>query len=109
MNEKAVFTKTGLKIASNFTRIVRGERGNYVEILPSKIISENVYIPKKAKWRLEFEKAYYVEYRSDDKCNVKIYYQKELVNYADYKIGYYYVSIKDVYSPFLGLERFIKL
>ena len=47
-------------------------------------------------WRLDNEKVYYWEFRSMDVSNVMIYFQMKTVNYADYKIGFFYVDPEDV-------------
>jgi len=91
-----VFTKSGLQIAHDFERVVHGGRGDYIEISREQIIGLNIYIPKKEEWRLDNEKVYYWEFRSIDYFDIMIYFQRKLVNYADYKIGYYYVSPIDV-------------
>ncbi len=61
------------------------------------MILENISIPQNAKWRLSKSyknKVYYVEYRTTD--NIKIYYQKRLVKYADYKLKYFYIALEDL-------------
>jgi len=91
-----VFTKSGLQIAHNFERIVHGGRGDYIEIAEKDITYVNISIPENARWRLFYDRAYYLEYRTKDICDIMIYCQKMLVNYADYKIGFYYVDPEDV-------------
>src|ERR1039458_8821020 len=39
---------------------------------------------------------YYAEYRSHDKSDVKVYWQKKTVDYADYRVGRYYISPFDL-------------
>jgi len=91
-----VFTKSGLQIANDFERIVHGGRGDYIEIADKDIIYDNVSIPENAKWRVMYDKAYYIEYRSNDICDIMLYLQKMLVGYAKYKIGFFYVDPEDV-------------
>ena len=91
-----VFTKSGLQIANDFERIVHGGRGDYIEISQHQIIGLNIYMPLSEKWRMHYGMAYYLEFRSDDISNIKIYHQMRTVDYADYKIGYFYVSPEDV-------------
>jgi hypothetical protein len=38
----------------------------------------------------------YAEYRSHDKSDVKVYWQKKTVGYADYRVGRYYISPFDL-------------
>ncbi len=91
-----VFTKSGLQIAHNFERIVHGGRGDYIEISLDDIIELSIIVPENQVWRLDNEKVYYWEFRSMDISNVMIYFQKKLVKYADYKIGFWYVDPEDV-------------
>ena len=91
-----VFTKSGLQIAHNFERIVHGGRGDYIEISLDDIIELSIIVPENQVWRLDNEKVYYCEFRSNDISDVMIYLQKKLVKYADYKIGFWYVDPNDV-------------
>lgn len=96
------FTKNNLKVASNYCRVVIGERGPYIEFDCKDIILSSMYIPYNQLWRKNNKNCYYIEYRTIDKSYVKIYYQVKLVNYADYKVGFYYIS------PFQLKTDFIK-
>lgn len=90
-------TKNGIPVATDFVRIVHGGRGDYVEFTKEQMIQENISIPLNTKWRLSEkwkDKVYYVEYRTTD--DVKVYYQKQTVGYADYKINYFYIALKDL-------------
>lgn len=98
-----VFTKSGLQIATNHMRIVHGGRGSYVEISKAQIIKENIYNPFYNPNTIDG--AYYIQYRSKDKCNVKIYHQKRTVKYADYKIGLFYVSMNDVIIKLENIKK----
>lgn len=102
-----IFTKNGLIIATSYVRIVHGGRGDYIEISKSQIVEDNIIMPLHERWRGDYGMAYYIEYRSKDKCNVMIYYQTRLVNYADYKIGMFYVSPADVNIQNYGLGKFL--
>jgi hypothetical protein len=96
-NSKTEFT-TGdrTKLAKGYERIVIGDRGPYIEFVKDQILLENMYIPEVETKRLNNNIYYYIEYRSNDSSNVKIYYQKKLVSYADYKIGLFYISPFDL-------------
>ena len=90
-------TKKGIPIATNFVRIIHREGEKYVEFTEDQIISKNIYVPQNAKWRLSEKwknKVYYFEYRTTD--NVKIYYQKQKVGYANYKLNCYYIALEDL-------------
>ena len=90
-------TKGGISVATDFVRIVHGERGSYVEFTKEQMILKNITIPHGAKWRFSGEwikSVYYIEYRTSD--NVKVYYQKKLVKYANYKLKHYYIAVEDL-------------
>jgi len=89
-------TKSGKAVAIGYERIVIGARGPYIEFSENQIIRENISVPETEVWRIQSGTAFYVEYRTADVCNVKIYFQKKVVNYADYKIGFYYISPFDL-------------
>jgi hypothetical protein len=85
-----VITKGGNVLATAFVRIVHGGRGDYMEISREQIIPKSLHIPDDQRWRLSYDKAYYDWYTTDD--GSKVYFQKRLVGYADYKIGFYYID-----------------
>ena len=80
-----VKTLSGLAIASDFTRIVYGERGAYVEFASKQMVKKALRISTTPHW-------YYKEFRTVDSTNAKVYFQRYVVSYADYKVGMYYVS-----------------
>lgn len=88
-------TKSGTLIAVGYQRVVIGDRGPYVEFAPSHIMKEGWSIPKDQQWRIH-GRCYYVEGRTTDESNVKMYYQKATVGYADYKVGMWYISPFDL-------------
>jgi len=90
------FTKCGTHIAIGYKRIIIGARGPYIEFEGNNIVRKNIQIPKDEMWRTSSDAAFYIEYRTNDACNVKIYLQKKSVNYADYKLDFYYISPFDL-------------
>jgi len=103
MITKMIYTKCGTPIAINYTRIEHGSRGDYMEFKPDHIIWKNLKKTIKKHY-------YFTEYRSQDKCNVMVYYQKRRVDYANYKIGMLYISPQDLTTKpdKINLMRFIK-
>ncbi len=88
----------GPLLANNYTRIVHGGRGSYVEIDPSQIIKSEVMIAPGEEYRFDESwrnKVYYFWYVTKT-GNRKVYYQLKTVSYADYIIGMVYVSPDDV-------------
>ncbi len=96
-NRIPIYTKGGIQVATGFSRVVHGGRGAYVEFRPDHIINENMSIPPLQAWRLLPTKenpAYYEEYRTKD--GIKVYHQRRTVDYADYVVGKWYISPRDL-------------
>lgn len=94
----SLHTKMGETIALGYDRVVFGKRGPYVEFDKYQIQEKKLYIPTNQLYRLSDPKVFYVEFRSLDQSNTMVYYQLRNVAYADYKIGYFYVSLFDLYT-----------
>lgn len=109
--ESRIVTKSGLLIASSYTRTVFGGRGSYLEFGPGEIIQDSIHIPKNCLWRFQekYNYVYYYEYRSNDSCDVMIYYQRRTVKYADYKVDMWYISTEDVEGHVLSLLKEIRV
>jgi hypothetical protein len=84
-----LFTSGGLLLAVGYKRIEFGNRGPYVEIGQEQIQRANIHKAKESHY-------YYDEFRSNCEANVKVYLQRKRVDYADYRIGMYYVSPFDL-------------
>lgn len=93
-------TSSSTLIAQGCERVVVGGRGSYVEFCDTNMIKDAILIPKYSQYRINNSNVYYIEYRSDDKSNVKVYYQLKIVSYADYIPGKWYISVKDLYTDF---------
>ena len=93
-NKMILDKNTELTIARGYDRIVIGDYGLYFEISPSQIEFDNLYIKRDQEWRLNSDKFKNIKYYWYEVAenSAKIYYQVNVVKYADYKIGYYYVS-----------------
>jgi len=105
-------TNTGLHVATGDTRVVIGGRGPYIEFLPGHLIWDSLQIPDEEKYRLEHpwkHKVFYVEWRTKDQGNVKVYDQKWTVECADYRVGLFYISPFDLFvegkSVITNLEK----
>lgn len=92
-----LFTKNQTLVAKGYDRIVIGGRGPYVEFSMGQIVLDSFHVPVDQQWRWNSSNSYYVEYRSKDDANVKLYYQMKLVDYADYKLNYFYITPFDLY------------
>ena len=106
-DEIKFFTKSGTYVATWYERVVIGDRGPYVEFC-GEMLSKDIFIPPDQEWRMTHGGCYYVEWRTKDDSFVKIYNQKKIVKYADYKIGMWYISPFDLTSdlyPILIKEK----
>jgi hypothetical protein len=92
-----LYSKSGTLLTVGYTRVVIGGRGAYIEFEDSNIVKEAFTIPEKLLYRIDNNVCFYIEHRSIDASYVKLYHQKRLVSYADYKIGMYYISPLDLY------------
>ena len=95
-----LYTITKKKIAIGYNRIVFGQRGPYIEFTKEQVLKESMHIPKNESWKLlkkYADKIDYIELRTN-KDNIKVYFQKKLVDYADYKPGFIYISPFDLYN-----------
>lgn len=92
------FTRSKLHIATGYIRIVIGGRGPYIEYSDVNICREAIAVPATEQWRLRpgSRTPYYEEYRSQCVAYVKIYRQLRVVDYADYRVGYWYISPFDL-------------
>ena len=82
----------GVLFATDYIRVVHGGRGNYVELL-----KEQIQVNLKSKFNYDLPdkvsiQSFYYYWLIPENRTEKIYWQARLVNYADYKIGLYYIS-----------------
>ena len=85
----------GNNISTGFERIVIGDYGAYIEMSEKQMNLDILYIPNRQKFRLS--PGFYGKYiwLTSDGDN-KIYKQIRTVSYADYRVGYYYISPYEV-------------
>jgi hypothetical protein len=81
--ERPIKTISGVVVASDFTRIVHGNRGAYVEFDTECINLDAMNIKAMRHY-------FYTEYATID--NIKVYFQLHKVSYADYLPGMWYIS-----------------
>ena len=103
--------------AKEFTRVVHGGRGDYVEFMREQILprlfykfpSEIVY-DEESQYIVEFDINNFEKYTGfyyhwlypEDSVDTKVYFQLRTVKYADYKLYHFYVSpdlFIDFYDP----------
>jgi len=94
----------GTLFANDFERVVHGGRGDYVELTDQQIevnlVSKfNQPLPDQVS-----DESFYYYWLVPEGRTEKIYWQVNLVEYADYKKGYYYISPK-LLKPFNEEKR----
>ena len=92
MIQRNLYFRDGVLFANGYERVVHGGRGSYVELSKEQIkvnlVSQfNQIIPNE----LSNETFYYYWLKPFDR-NEKIYWQCNLVSYADYKRNFFYIS-----------------
>lgn len=94
-------TRSGTVIASGYNRIVIGDYGAFVEFSRAQANARHLKIKEGQSYRIEdpryAEHVKYLWLTADDNSDVKVYDQKRLVEYADYKPGMLYVSVYEVF------------
>lgn len=98
-DNKPLYTLKGSKICNGYKRIVIGDYGAFIEFTDEQGEIENFIVAPGQEYRLNQERyrnIKYLWYTIFDFSNIKIYYQKNSVPYADYKPGYFYISVHEV-------------
>jgi len=104
----------GPLIATGYTRLVIGGRGAYLEIHESQFILSTLKYAPGEEYRYktqpkDWTKIVYYGYLQTREGNRKVYHQFKKVNYADYLVGYYYISPTDIdYNGTLYSETSMK-
>lgn len=93
----SLFTRSNTKIANKYQRILFTNKGNFVEFNNSDIIYKSFYIKRNQLFRMSDPRVYYVQFNSNDDSDIKMYYQLRNVRYADFNIGYFYISVVDLF------------
>lgn len=92
MIEIPLYFLDGLQFASGYCRVVHGGRGAYVELSKDQIlVTLKSHFNTKVPDRIVPE-PYYYHWLEPSGRTEKIYWQINIVRYADYKIGFFYIS-----------------
>ena len=99
-DNSCLYTKNGSLVCKRYNRIVIGDYGAFIEFSKDDA-GEDFPVKDDQEYRI-FDKKYsknvkYLWYTINDDSDIKIYYQKRKVDYADYKRGMYYVSVHEVF------------
>jgi len=103
--KRNLYFKDGTLFADGYERVVHGGRGDYIELR-----KENIKVPLKSHFNQRLpnkltEEEFFYYWLQPEGRNEKIYWQCNLVTYADYKRNYYYMSPK-LLRPFNNKELF---
>ena len=94
MIERNLYFKDGNLFANSYERIVHGGRGDYIELIRDQIVVNlKSHFKQELPKELSNEKIYYYWLEPEGR-EEKIYWQCNLVGYADYKRNYYYITPK---------------
>lgn len=98
-DKQSLYTVNGSLICNTFDRIVKGDYGAFIEFSNEQANKNLFIIAPGQEYRLEprYNNVKYIWLTIDDGSQIKIYYQKNTVSYADYLPKKYYVSVYEVY------------
>lgn len=94
-----LYVRGPLKISDGYNRIVVGDYGAYIEFSPSQAAIENFEVAPGQEYRLHDQYRNTVKYFwlcPKGVPDIKIYFQQQTVDYADYKPMMFYISPYDV-------------
>ena len=100
---KPLYSLNGSLICNGYDRIVIGDYGAYIEFSSEQANKDLFIIAPGQEYRLEprYSNVKYIWLTIDDGSQIKIYYQKNTVSYADYKPRYYYISVYEAYPAII--------
>jgi hypothetical protein len=101
MISTSLYFLDGTQFASGYERVVHGGRGDYVELVKDQILVTLVsHFGNKLPDEVDLSSPFYYYYLNPLGRTEKVYWQIRTVKYADYKVGYYYIS-PDLLLPFI--------
>ena len=98
--QRNLYTPNGILIATAYKRVVIGDFGAYVEIDTQDILKNNLIVKAGQEYRIGDPR-----YKDTVKYNwltvigdedIKVYFQKKTVLYADYKVGMIYIDPREI-------------
>lgn len=85
--------QSGTLVAVGFNRVVIGDYGAYVGFTKDQMKLANI----KNRWPGKpFRPVKYIWMQTIDDSKTKVYYQQGEVSYADYRVGMFYIDLKDL-------------
>lgn len=105
MIKRNLYFKDGALFATGYERVVHGGRGDYVELTKEQIaVNLKSHFNQELPKELTNEEFFYYWLEPEGR-EEKVYWQCNLVHYADYKRNFYYISPK-LLIPFDSKELF---
>ena len=95
-----IHSTDGTLISNGYNRIVIGDYGAFIEFDKSQVIKSNLKVKLGQEYRIndpkysEHVKYYWLTPKDDS--DIKVYFQKRTVSYADYKVDMFYVSVYEI-------------
>lgn len=90
-----LYFKDGSLFADNFIRVVHGGRGDYIELSKDQIkVNLISKFGQKLPSSVPNGESFFYYWLLPEGRTEKVYWQIKTVNYADYKIGLYYIDPK---------------
>jgi len=90
----------GTLISNGYNRIVIGDYGAFIEFDKDQVVRESLKVKTGQEYRINDPKySEHVKYywlTPKDKSDMKVYFQKRTVIYADYKVDMFYVSVYEI-------------
>jgi hypothetical protein len=88
----------GNKISNGYNRIVIGDYGAFIEIDVDHMLTNNLKVASGQEYRFteRYKNVKYHWYCLKNNEDIKIYYQRHTVSYADYKIDMFYIAPDEV-------------
>jgi len=87
------FSLSGMLLARGHRRVVIGDHGAYVEFTTEQIVSSALKPKFCANPRHSVKYLWYVP---KDGSEAKVYHQQDTVPYADYRVGCWYISPREL-------------
>lgn len=100
-NEQKLYTSNGSLICDGYERIVVGDYGAFVEFNVDQANRGEFNVAKGQEYRIvdpKYKNIKYYWYTINDGSNIKIYFQRRRVPYADYKPRMFYVSVHEAFK-----------
>lgn len=100
-NTQKLYTGNGSLICDGYERIVIGDYGAFVEFNVDQANKATFSVAKGQEYRIsdpKYKNVKYYWYTINDGSNIKIYFQRRCVPYADYKPRMFYVSVHEAFK-----------